>query len=1091
MSATLFQETFGIFDGGTLLERLALASIEVAVLAALLWVVCRLRVVKSPRLCALLWIVVLAKPLFSLTIGSPMPVVAIERPKDLGEIVLFAPQGGDLDAMIEAQFARDREHLDRIAAGRVIIPAIESDETPIAAATAPSQPAETASAATTEAGWSLATILLGLWGIGVIAMVGIITIDLLKLRRLHRRGGDAPEGLHEMADAIAHDIGLKRVPALRVIEGLDSPALVGVLRPAVFLPKWLAEESNAEQAAWLLRHELMHARHGDPVALLLRRASEALFFFHPAVWFAGRQWEEATELACDRALVANNDQARDYARQLLGVLEARQVQRPMVMSPGLFATRTQIGRRIAALLANPLRHPARLGVFSLALLALGGAATVSLGLGLNASAPADVEETTAIVEQVEWVAPPRRAQLTEAMAKNLHSRAQADLRTMHTALESYRVDFRVYPEQMRQLTTPIAYISRIPNDPFIPFAYQAKDPATGELAPHPGGGTYRMEHAPDYTELRVFSIGPDGRDQQGAVAYDLANGTFSEGDIVRSIQLEDYFDFTDNSFDANIAPMLAEGRQHSITALAIDQTARLHAAEQIVRLWAISNKKMPENWNDIIATEEGFTPPPDLFGDKSATLKYVLKDSIGIVYSVGPDRKDDGGRRIPNGRYSNANLPDGDMAREIKWEAVQKDIERLENPTAAAEEDPYLKALLAQKEKTGRDNAMIHYQLASLSSPELPMGDVDEEIRRLRGDNPWTNESNKVLLYLKAWETSFAQIRKGTALDHAENIDPAEHGHETRVPNFLMAQTASRALVAQGKYFESRGELDRALDNYLTVIRMGRDYGSENALLIGSLISVAIQSTGNSALGNLVTSGKLSEAQLDRAEQELAHIARTYPGITEGFRGETLASEAGFEKMKAEILAMTDEEFARRRGELQQQMGIGGLAQFTIRTREGLINSMGSGREEMRAYYDAVTEHTSKPPYEHPDGDKALREMVESFKHPMAKVAVPNFQEAATRDYVMQSKRDIVRVKIALERHRRYHSRYPERLEELRGRWIGELPIDPFSGELFQYHAFDDATKYVLYGYGPEKRDNPDAIAYDPTNGTLSTGVLF
>jgi hypothetical protein len=156
-----------------------------------------------------------------------------------------------------------------------------------------------------------------------------------------------------------------------------------------------------------------------------------------------------------------------------------------------------------------------------------------------------------------------------------------------------------------------------------------------------------------------------------------------------------------------------------------------------------------------------------------------------------------------------------------------------------------------------------------------------------------------------------------------------------------------------------------------------------------------------------------------------------------------------------------------------------------------MINWLENGAKELSEFYVFVEAEALKPPFEQQPQEVLQDQVMGGIKHPMAKIALPNFVEAATRDYVMQSKRSMLQIKIALERYRRYHSRYPERLVELEGRWIAVAPIDPFSGKPFEYHAFDNASKYVLYSLGPDKTDNPEPITYDPTNGTVSAGVLF
>jgi HEAT repeat protein len=101
-------------------------------------------------------------------------------------------------------------------------------------------------------------------------------------------------------------------------------------------------------------------------------------------WWASKQWQEAAELACDRAVVRTDHEVEDYAENLVAVLAKIRGQRRGILAGGLFATRTQIGRRIAALFSNPLRHPARLGAGGA--IALAGVAVVCLSVGSSLAA---------------------------------------------------------------------------------------------------------------------------------------------------------------------------------------------------------------------------------------------------------------------------------------------------------------------------------------------------------------------------------------------------------------------------------------------------------------------------------------------------------------------------------------------------------------------------------------------------------------------------------------------------------------------------------------------------------------------------------
>ncbi|HMX63291.1 MAG TPA: prepilin-type N-terminal cleavage/methylation domain-containing protein, partial [Candidatus Sumerlaeota bacterium] len=69
----------------------------------------------------------------------------------------------------------------------------------------------------------------------------------------------------------------------------------------------------------------------------------------------------------------------------------------------------------------------------------------------------------------------------EAMTRSKVVRTKSDLTTITTALEMYRVDTNWYPPdinfgvntfigRLKNLTTPVAYMTTLPKDPFMDFS---------------------------------------------------------------------------------------------------------------------------------------------------------------------------------------------------------------------------------------------------------------------------------------------------------------------------------------------------------------------------------------------------------------------------------------------------------------------------------------------------------------------------------------------------------------------------------------------------------------------------------------------
>lgn len=312
-----------------LIDRLLFASVETAVLALVVLAITAAVRGCAPRLAALLWLVVLAKPLLTLT---GIAVIRVPIPAS-------AP-------MLRQATARD-----------VVVTGTVTPQQQVVR---------------TE-GTNRAAILLAIWGAGAAIALARALADRWQLRRLVRASRAPSSELARLYEQLAGK------PRLFVSPTLDSPAIAGAVRPVILIPAWMETRADATQLLWALRHELRHAAARDTLGIALRDLALVFFWFHPLVRLAAAKWEAATELACDRELVANDVEAVDYADALYRTLLHVRTQKRLRLAPGLFATRSKIGARIAALIERPLssRRAGRLTIaaatlFAIAAIAVGG-----------------------------------------------------------------------------------------------------------------------------------------------------------------------------------------------------------------------------------------------------------------------------------------------------------------------------------------------------------------------------------------------------------------------------------------------------------------------------------------------------------------------------------------------------------------------------------------------------------------------------------------------------------------------------------------------------------------------------------------------
>ena len=109
------------------------------------------------------------------------------------------------------------------------------------------------------------------------------------------------------------------LPDTFVTDADIEPSVARVFRPVVLLPAALLGRLSQPQLRAVLAHEREHIARHDILKAHVHHLVEALFWFHPLVWFIGRQLREERERACDEAVIARGHDPGDYAAGILAV----------------------------------------------------------------------------------------------------------------------------------------------------------------------------------------------------------------------------------------------------------------------------------------------------------------------------------------------------------------------------------------------------------------------------------------------------------------------------------------------------------------------------------------------------------------------------------------------------------------------------------------------------------------------------------------------------------------------------------------------------------------------------------------------------
>jgi uncharacterized protein (TIGR03435 family) len=176
------------------------------------------------------------------------------------------------------------------------------------------------------------------------------------------------------------------VPAaieVRSAPGLLEPGIAGLFHPILLLPSGIAGRLEPRQFEAVIAHELCHARRRDNLTSAVHMMVEAIFWFHPLVWWIGARMIEERERACDEAVLRAGHQPGDYVQGILNVCRYC-LESPLACLPGV--TGADIQKRVETILSGrATRDLNRTG--KLALSAAGVAAIVIPILAGVAGAP--------------------------------------------------------------------------------------------------------------------------------------------------------------------------------------------------------------------------------------------------------------------------------------------------------------------------------------------------------------------------------------------------------------------------------------------------------------------------------------------------------------------------------------------------------------------------------------------------------------------------------------------------------------------------------------------------------------------------------
>ena len=215
----------------------------------------------------------------------------------------------------------------------------------------------------------VARILIAAWALGCAAVMLRWATRWIRIRAM-ARAAEPVEGGRERS-MLRRVAGSSAVALVRSRSSME-PGVFGVFRPVLILPEGMAGRLDDAQLEAIFAHELCHVRRRDNLTAALHMMVEALFWFHPAVWWLGARLTEERELACDEEVLRRGGAPESYAEGVLKVCQFC-LESPLACAAGV--TGADLKKRVARIMTNAAARP--LGGAKRAVLAAAAAGAIA------------------------------------------------------------------------------------------------------------------------------------------------------------------------------------------------------------------------------------------------------------------------------------------------------------------------------------------------------------------------------------------------------------------------------------------------------------------------------------------------------------------------------------------------------------------------------------------------------------------------------------------------------------------------------------------------------------------------------------------
>lgn len=378
--------------------------LEIVVLSSLM--ICMTLLIKrlfakrvTPRLMAVLWIIVLFRLVVPVLIDTPVSLV--------GKIVPIQIDSANSNTLDNSQdtthVTKEQPILENNTIDTYKKEAVDNNNTTSLAASSELLENQQNTKAIKLQSITLYECLFILWCIGsVFMLLRAMVVTLRFYSKLRNCEAAASPFVFHMVEMFKDSLRIKK--HIKVVEcnHVDVPMVFGYFKPYLLVPsKYLSD--NKDNLYYIVLHEMCHIVRHDILKNYLWLFAKVIHWFNPLIYISCKMYQDNIELCCDKMVVDklnNNDKYR-YSQTLIDVLRMTNKKNTLPVAASFCSSKSLLRERVMTMI-RPRKKSKTALVISLVLalvMVVGGFTTACIPKALSASSNVTMNEE--VIKKIE------------------------------------------------------------------------------------------------------------------------------------------------------------------------------------------------------------------------------------------------------------------------------------------------------------------------------------------------------------------------------------------------------------------------------------------------------------------------------------------------------------------------------------------------------------------------------------------------------------------------------------------------------------------------------------------------------------------